>query len=71
MDQAMIPANKPENAFIFCHSGDVMNNKTIERVIEKYCEQQFEWGIKNNGPTLTALGRITKLFIPDPYLHRF
>jgi hypothetical protein len=43
MDQAMIPANKPENAFIFCHSGDVMNNETVERVIEKYCEEQLEW----------------------------
>ena len=61
----MIPANKPENAFIFCHSGDVINNETVERVIEKYCEQQLEWGIKNNGPPLIALGHIIKLFIPS------
>lgn len=65
MDQAMISADKLENAFIFCHNGDIMNNETVERVIEKYCEQQLEWDIKNNGPPLAILGHITKLFIPS------
>ena len=65
MDQAMTSADELENAFIFCHNGDVMDNKIVERVIEKYCEQQPEWGIKSNGPPLIILDYITKLFIPS------
>lgn len=52
----MISADKLENAFIFCHNGEVTNNETVERVIKKYCEQQLEWGVKNNWPTLDNLG---------------
>ena len=69
----MTSADKLENAFIFCHNSDVMNNEIVERVIEKYSEQQPKWGIKNNGLPLTILDHITKLFIPavnNPYLHR-